>query len=257
MRQRETQRRLADAQYHASQREFAETLQVTENEGEAHALVKRHLERSLGGSEIVVLNRNNSQNRLEAATPVPPGEPDRREARRLLAQLVPRRAARPDARAVDRRRAAAHLRSLQPARPHDVRPLARRRRGDRLGARRPRAAAERVRARPDRPVGQPGRTGARQPPQPRRRRGPRRHRRADRPAERAQPPREPRPHGRAGVPFEPLALRGALRPRPLQADQRRLRAREGRPGAGRGERRAQVVRSARAISPAATAARSS
>ena len=47
MRQRETQRRLADAQYHASQREFAETLQVTENEGEAHALVKRHLERSL------------------------------------------------------------------------------------------------------------------------------------------------------------------------------------------------------------------
>jgi len=70
MRQRETQRRLSDAQYHASQREFAETLQVTENEGEAHALVKRHLERSLVGSEIVVLNRNNSQNRLEAATPV-------------------------------------------------------------------------------------------------------------------------------------------------------------------------------------------
>ena len=73
MRQRETQRRLADAQYHASQREFAETLQVTESEGEAHALVKRHLERSLGGSEIVVLNRNNSQNRLDAATPVPLG----------------------------------------------------------------------------------------------------------------------------------------------------------------------------------------
>ena len=46
---------------------------MTENEGEAHALVKRHLERSLGRSEIVVLNRNNSQNRLDAATPVPLG----------------------------------------------------------------------------------------------------------------------------------------------------------------------------------------
>jgi diguanylate cyclase (GGDEF)-like protein len=75
MRRREHDRRVADAEYHASQREFAETLQVTENEGEAHALVKRHLERSLGGSEIVVLTRNNSQNRLEAATPVAPASP--------------------------------------------------------------------------------------------------------------------------------------------------------------------------------------
>ena len=111
---------------------------------------------------------------------------------------------------------------------------------DRVRARRPRAAAERLRARPDRPVGQPGRARARQPPQPRGRRGPRRHRRAHRPAERAQPPREPRPHGGAGGAFESPPLGRALRPRPLQADQRRLRAREGRPGAGRGERRAQV-----------------
>ncbi len=72
MRRREARRQLADAEYYSSQREFAETLQVTENEGEAHALLKRHLERSLAGSEIVVLNRNNSQNRLEAATPVDP-----------------------------------------------------------------------------------------------------------------------------------------------------------------------------------------
>jgi diguanylate cyclase (GGDEF)-like protein len=75
MRRREHERRVADASYHASQREFAETLQVTENENEAHALLKRHLERSLAGSEIVVLNRNNSQNRLEAATPVAPSSP--------------------------------------------------------------------------------------------------------------------------------------------------------------------------------------
>ena len=48
---------------------------MTQNEGEAHALLKRHLERSLENSEIVVLNRNNSQNRLEAATPVEPSSP--------------------------------------------------------------------------------------------------------------------------------------------------------------------------------------
>ena len=84
MRRREEHRQLADAQYYSSQREFAETLQVTQNEGEAHALLKRHLERSLADSEIVVLNRNNSQNRLEAATPVDPSGPTRPDARRLL-----------------------------------------------------------------------------------------------------------------------------------------------------------------------------
>ena len=50
--------------YHSTQREFTEILQVTETEAEAHALVKRHLERALPGSDVVVLNRNNSQNRL-------------------------------------------------------------------------------------------------------------------------------------------------------------------------------------------------
>jgi diguanylate cyclase (GGDEF)-like protein len=65
-------RRDTESAFHASQREFTETLQVTENEAEAHALVKRHLERSLTDARIVVLNRNNSQNRLEAATPVDP-----------------------------------------------------------------------------------------------------------------------------------------------------------------------------------------
>ena len=69
------------------------------DENEAYALVKRHLERSLAGSEIVVLNRNNSQDRLEATTPVEAGGPGGAEARRLLARLVPRRPARPDPRA--------------------------------------------------------------------------------------------------------------------------------------------------------------
>jgi diguanylate cyclase (GGDEF)-like protein len=70
VRRRESARREAEETYHRSQREFAETLQITESELEAHAVVKRHLERSLEGSNVVVLNRNNSQNRLEATTPI-------------------------------------------------------------------------------------------------------------------------------------------------------------------------------------------
>ncbi|HXH89022.1 MAG TPA: diguanylate cyclase, partial [Gaiellaceae bacterium] len=73
LRRREEQGRSLAERYHAAQREFAETLQVTETEAEAHALVKRHLERSLSGADVVVLNRNNSQNRLEATTPVAEG----------------------------------------------------------------------------------------------------------------------------------------------------------------------------------------
>ena len=73
LRRRDDERRATAEGYHASQREFSETLQVTESEVEAHALVKRHLERSLPGSGVIVLNRNNRQNRLEAATPVVEG----------------------------------------------------------------------------------------------------------------------------------------------------------------------------------------
>ena len=51
-----------------AQTEFVETLQVTSGEDEAQDLVKRHLERSLPGSAVVVLRRNNSANRLEPAT---------------------------------------------------------------------------------------------------------------------------------------------------------------------------------------------
>lgn len=51
-----------------AQAEFVETLQVTSSEEEAHELVQRHVERSLPGASVVVLQRNNSANRLEAAT---------------------------------------------------------------------------------------------------------------------------------------------------------------------------------------------
>jgi diguanylate cyclase (GGDEF)-like protein len=60
-------------QIEAAQAEFVDTLQVADTEDEAHDLVKRHLERSVTGGNVVVLRRNNSANKLEAATALPPG----------------------------------------------------------------------------------------------------------------------------------------------------------------------------------------
>jgi len=60
--------RAALASSEARQAEFVDTLQVTSTEEEAHELIKRHLERSIDESSVVVLQRNNSANRLEAAT---------------------------------------------------------------------------------------------------------------------------------------------------------------------------------------------
>jgi diguanylate cyclase (GGDEF)-like protein len=57
------------------QAEFADTLQVANDEDEAQQLLKRYLERILAPSAAVVLNRNNSADRLEAATPLPGGSP--------------------------------------------------------------------------------------------------------------------------------------------------------------------------------------
>ncbi len=57
------------------QAEFGDTLQIAGDEEEAHRLLQRHLERSLPGSAAVVLNRNNSADRLEAVTPLPAGSP--------------------------------------------------------------------------------------------------------------------------------------------------------------------------------------
>jgi diguanylate cyclase (GGDEF)-like protein len=61
--------------YESAQTEFIETLQATATEEEAHGLLKRHLERSLPGSGVTVLTRNNSNNRLEAATAPREGDP--------------------------------------------------------------------------------------------------------------------------------------------------------------------------------------
>ena len=65
-------RRLAEPAQ--NQMEFADTLQLAETEDEAQHLLKRHLERTLAG-DVTVFKRNNSADRLEAATPVPADSP--------------------------------------------------------------------------------------------------------------------------------------------------------------------------------------
>jgi diguanylate cyclase (GGDEF)-like protein len=57
------------------QAELADTLQIANDEDEAHQLLQRHLERTLAATAAVVLNRNNSADRLEAVTPLPSGSP--------------------------------------------------------------------------------------------------------------------------------------------------------------------------------------
>ena len=70
------QRRVeAERGYHETQREFTEVMQITRDEGEAYGLLKRHLERSLEGGDVLVLNRNNSHDRLEPMTEIDAGSP--------------------------------------------------------------------------------------------------------------------------------------------------------------------------------------
>jgi diguanylate cyclase (GGDEF)-like protein len=57
------------------QEEFTDTLQIANDEDEAHQLLQRYLERILAPTTAVVLNSNNSANRLEAAVPLPGGSP--------------------------------------------------------------------------------------------------------------------------------------------------------------------------------------
>ena len=61
--------------YDLGQADFAETLQVAQDEQEANGLLKLHLERSIPGATAFVLNRNNSADRLEPATPVSEDSP--------------------------------------------------------------------------------------------------------------------------------------------------------------------------------------
>ena len=63
-------RRAGQRAREVTQAEFAEVMQLTETETEAHLLLKRQVERSIPDSVAVVLNRNNSADRLQATTPV-------------------------------------------------------------------------------------------------------------------------------------------------------------------------------------------
>ena len=55
--------------------DFTDSLQLAEDEGEAHRLLHRHLERSVADASVTVLNRNNSADRLEAVTQLPADSP--------------------------------------------------------------------------------------------------------------------------------------------------------------------------------------
>ena len=58
------------------QEDFADTLQIANDEDEAHELLQRYLERILAPTTTaVVLNSNNSSDRLQAAVPLPDGSP--------------------------------------------------------------------------------------------------------------------------------------------------------------------------------------
>ena len=63
-------RRAGQRAREVTQAEFSEVMQLTETETEAHLLLKRQVERSIPDSVAVVLNRNNSADRLQASTPV-------------------------------------------------------------------------------------------------------------------------------------------------------------------------------------------
>lgn len=66
---------LEDRRYQAWQDEFTRALQGARSEREAQRMLKRQLERSLPGGSATVLNRNNSEDRLEAVTALPPNSP--------------------------------------------------------------------------------------------------------------------------------------------------------------------------------------
>jgi diguanylate cyclase (GGDEF)-like protein len=73
-RRRVAAEQLRARRYAAEQQEFTEALQMTGSEDEANELLERHLERQLPGSDVLVLRRNNSDNRLEASALMPADE---------------------------------------------------------------------------------------------------------------------------------------------------------------------------------------
>jgi diguanylate cyclase (GGDEF)-like protein len=79
-------KRARELRFAREQARFAEAMQVTQTQGEAHELLVRHLTRTIAGSDVVVLNRNNSADRLEAS----PSLPDEHPLAEPLVSAVPR-----------------------------------------------------------------------------------------------------------------------------------------------------------------------
>jgi diguanylate cyclase (GGDEF)-like protein len=80
-------RRLRETEaFEQAQRTFGEAIQFADNETEAHQLLADHLEHVLPGSDVLVLKRNNSFDRLEPSRELPIDD-SRREP---LAQARPR-----------------------------------------------------------------------------------------------------------------------------------------------------------------------
>jgi diguanylate cyclase (GGDEF)-like protein len=71
----EAQRRAAEVEYFETQHHFTDILQVTRRESEAHSLIKRHLERTIPGGLVAVLNRDEVENRLDVMTELPADSP--------------------------------------------------------------------------------------------------------------------------------------------------------------------------------------
>jgi diguanylate cyclase (GGDEF)-like protein len=73
---RRSRERIAQAEselaYRRRQAVFSDLIQAVESEEEAHSLVQRHLHRSIPESDVTVLSRNNSDNRLTASTELEP-----------------------------------------------------------------------------------------------------------------------------------------------------------------------------------------
>ncbi len=65
----------AEAAFIDSQARFGEAMQVAQDQPEAHELLKRHLEHRIPESSVVVLNRNNSADRLEPSEKLPTDHP--------------------------------------------------------------------------------------------------------------------------------------------------------------------------------------
>lgn len=71
----ETERNNAEVDFIKSQTRFGEALQFAHDQPEAHRMLKLHLEDRIPKSSVVVLNRNNSANRLEPSEKLTPDHP--------------------------------------------------------------------------------------------------------------------------------------------------------------------------------------